>query len=363
MSALQAGLLLLGLAVLGAVLAYNAWALRRSQPRRSDPRWADAAAGAAGRDEATAALPAGTGDERIEPVLDSGPAAASVDAGALGVPAAERRALLDPLIDSIVALSLEQPVSGDAVLAALPGSRRIGTKPLAVEGLHVDSGLWELPRPGQRYSALQAGVQLANRTGALNQIEFSEFVVVTQGLADALGALPDFPDMGPEVARARELDQFASAHDALLSLTIRAARTAWSPGFVAQHAARLGLVAGALPGRMVLPAAEAGASPLLVLQYETRAALADDPEQAALRQIDLLLDVAHVDRAERPFVRLRECAAALAQSMEGEVTDDAGQPLGKDALDRIGADLETLYEALEQRDLAAGSSQARRLFS
>jgi hypothetical protein len=36
-------------------------------------------------------------------------------------------------------------------------------------------------RAGQRYNAFQA-VQLANRTGALNEIEFSEFVAKAQPL-------------------------------------------------------------------------------------------------------------------------------------------------------------------------------------
>jgi len=32
-------------------------------------------------------------------------------------------------------------------------------------------------------------------------------------------------------------------------------------------------------------------------------------------------------------------------------------------MDQIGADLESLYDALDARDLSAGSAQARRLFS
>jgi hypothetical protein len=32
-------------------------------------------------------------------------------------------------------------------------------------------------------------------------------------------------------------------------------------------------------------------------------------------------------------------------------------------MDGIGADLESLYDALDSRDLSAGSPQARRLFS
>jgi hypothetical protein len=165
-----------------------------------------------------------------------------------------------------------------------------------------------------------------------------------------------------EVARARELDQFATQHDAQLGFMLRARRAAWSPGYVTQNASRLGFVPGALPGRMVLPG-EADGSPILSLQFDTQAALAEDPEQSALREVSLSLDVAHVTRSEQPFVRLREAALALAESMDGMVTDDNGQPLAREVMDRIGADLEGLYDALDGHDLSAGSPQARRLFS
>ncbi len=166
-----------------------------------------------------------------------------------------------------------------------------------------------------------------------------------------------------EVARARELDQFASANDAQLEFTLRARSAAWSPGYVQQHAARLGFVAGSMPGRMVLPASVAGLPPVLGLSFDSQAALAEDPAQAAIREVSLSLDVAQVDRAERPFVRMREAAKALSAAMDGEVTDDNGRALLPDAMDVIGSELEKLYDALEQRDLAVGSVLARRLFS
>jgi hypothetical protein len=37
--------------------------------------------------------------------------------------------------------------------------------------------------------------------------------------------------------------------------------------------------------------------------------------------------------------------------------------LSADALDQIGSDLQQLYDALDARELSAGSPQARRLFS
>jgi len=84
------------------------------------------------------------------------------------------------------------------------------------------------------------------------------------------------------VARARELDQFAATHDAQLALLLRAKAAAWTPGFVQQCAARHGFVPGAVPGRLVLPAADEGAPPVLVLSFDPQAALAEDPEVKAL---------------------------------------------------------------------------------
>ena len=155
----------------------------------------------------------------------------------------EKRLSLDALIDVIAAIEIDHPISGEATLAAMPTSRRVGNKLLILEGLHTETGLWEPPRNSQRYSAFQAGVQLANRMGPLNEIEFSEFVLKIQHFSDAINGAPEFPDMLDEVARARELDSFASAHDAQLSFTIKAIKTAWSPGYVQQNAARLGFVA------------------------------------------------------------------------------------------------------------------------
>ena len=63
---------------------------------------------------------------------------------------------------------------------------------------------------------------------------------------------------------------------------------------------------------------------MLGLSFDAQAALADDPAQSALRDVTLSLDVAQVDRSERPFERMREAALALADSMDGVVTDDNG---------------------------------------
>jgi hypothetical protein len=347
LSSFTLGLAIIGGLVLAALVAWNTWTTRRNTPRQAQP---DLPAPAAGPVDPLA--------ERNEPRFDP-----EADTEPVPLPLPEKRPGLDALIDVIAPIVLEAPASGEAALAAMPTTRRAGSKPFAVEGLNVASGEWEAPHAGQRYSAFQAGVQMANRTGPLNEIEYSEFVMKAQAFADAVNGSPEFPEMLHEVARARELDQFASDHDAQLGFTLRARNAAWSPGYVQQNAARLGFVSGVIPGRMVLPAQLHGLPPVLGLTFDTQAAMAEDPALSAIREVTLSLDVPQVDRSERPFVRMRESAIALAASMDGLITDDNGQVIRLESLDGIGADLEQLYDTLDGRDLSAGSVLARRLFS
>jgi hypothetical protein len=204
--------------------------------------------------------------QAVEPVLTDAPLAASIPPA----PSVERRGHLDALIDAIAPITVAQIVPGEVALQAQPSTRRAGNKPFAIEGMNQDSKQWEPLQTGQRYLGFQAGVQLANRTGALNEIEFSEFVTKVQRFADALGAMADVPNMLNEVSRARELDQFASEHDAQLSFMLRARQASWSAGYVQQNAQRLGFVITPMPGRMVLASPIQGLPPVLVLNYDPR---------------------------------------------------------------------------------------------
>lgn len=341
---LQLSLLILGVLLLLAMAGYYAWLARKSRPRQAEPT-----------EPRTLEQEVG----RIEPHLTDFPLAGD----ALPSPVPEKKPGLDALIDAMAPIALEAPLSGEAILAALPSTRRVGSKPFAIEGLNTATQRWEPPLAGQSYSQLQAGVQLANRSGALNDIEFSEFVMKTQDFCDAINGTPDLPVMRSEVNRARELDQFASGHDAQLVLMVQARRVAWSPSYIQQTSARHGFVMGSLAGRLVIPASTAGLPPVVSLSFDALAALADDPTQSALRQITLGLDVAQVDRNEKPFERMGAVAQALAQEMDGVVTDDQGAALSPDAMTVIATELEQLYDILEQHELAAGSPLARRLFS
>lgn len=353
MSSLQMWLAIVGGVVLVILVAYNTWTSRQNQPKQAEPLITP---------EELDALTHNQLPENGSPPLDSG-----IDDVFTGMaddlPQPNQRGQLDPLIDVMASMELDTPVSGEAALAALPPVRRVGSKLFIVEGLNADTGEWENLQAGLFYSAFQAGIQVANRQGALNDIEFSEFVVKAQNYADTFGVTPELPDMTEAIAHARELDQFAASHDAQLSFTIASRKAAWSPGYVQQQAARLGFVPGVIPGRMVIAASTPGLPPVLVLSFDARAAMAEDPNQSALRSISISLDVPQVSPSEQAFSRLCDSAQALAQAMDGLITDDNGQVLSDASIQIIDNDLKSLYQALAGRDLAAGSLQARRLFS
>ena len=353
MSTLTIALASLGGVVLAGVIAHGAWQARKAGPKRAEVQVreepsvnaasiADDAALADGSDEAIAAETGAAPTRRISKRLPL---------------------QLDALIDAFATIPLDTPISGDALLAHLPSKRHVGSKLILVEGLHAESGRWEAPAVSQRYSELQAGVQLASRTGALNEIEYSEFVQRMQAVAEAIGASIDPPDMLEVMARARELDAFASQHDAQLAVHLRARGAAWSVGYIQQHARRHGFVPGVVPGRLVYPSVEEGAPPVLTLTFDSQAALADDPDHAAVRDVTLAFDVPQTEASAEPFKAWQAASQALAVGMDAAIVDDNEQPLSGEGFAAIGRELGVLYAALQAHDLAAGSPAARRLFS
>lgn len=389
---LTAWLVVLGAAVVAAVLAHGIWNARRLEPRRSPPRMpvpdlaqrrepslAGDLAPAAAAPVVAPPEPAGLAGDAVAGLAGAAgdsPAAAPVEAGAMAFVGNEDSALedaalrrraaalrIDALIDAIVTLTLDAPVSAEFALMHVPPSRRAGSKPFLIEGLDTETGEWTPLTPGRHYGELQAGVQLANRHGALNEIEYSEFVQKIEAFAQAIGATPDVPDMLDVVARARELDQFAATHDAQLAVRLVAQGTPWAVSFVKHNARRHGFVEVRRPGRLVLRGEDADAPAVLTLSFDPQADLADEPSQAVVREATLSFDVPQTSAAAEPFATWQSAARALESDLDARLVDDAGQPLPVQSFAAIHQELGQLYAQLDLRDLGAGSPAAQRLFS
>lgn len=289
-------------------------------------------------------------DERNEPIL---PAATTISSAP--------PAIVDRRIDCIVPIKLSSPVAGDKVLPLAQRLRRAGSKPVHIEGKPEGGGAWELLQNGVRYEDLRAAAQLANRSGPLNELEFSEFVTGVQHFADALDASPEFPDMMETVSMARELDGFAAQCDAQLSINVLSDGAPWSANYVQAVASQDGLLLSRDGTRFVK--LDAKQSPVFMLQFGDTNFLRDDLTYKGGQMITLVLDVPVADEDILPFRLMCDYAKSLAERIGGRVVDDGRRPLPESALLAIEQQLMTLYAKLEQAGIPAGSPATRRLFS
>jgi FtsZ-interacting cell division protein ZipA len=299
-----------------------------------------------------AARPAQAARDANEPAESILPAATTISSAP--------PAIVDRRIDCIVPIRLNGPVAGDKVLPLAQRLRRAGSKPVHIEG-KPEGGAWELLQNGARYEELRAAAQLANRSGALNELEFSEFVTGVQQFADALDAAPEFPDMLETVAMARELDGFAAQCDAQLSINVLSDGAPWSANYVQAVASQDGLLLSRDGTRFVK--LDSRQSPVFMLQFGDTNFLRDDLTYKGGQMITLVLDVPVADEDILPFRLMCDYAKSLAERIGGRVVDDGRRPLPETALLAIEKQLMTLYAKLEQAGIPAGSPATRRLFS
>ncbi|MGA7817348.1 cell division protein ZipA C-terminal FtsZ-binding domain-containing protein [Caballeronia sp.] len=270
-------------------------------------------------------------------------------------------AMVDRRIDCVIPIRLTAPLAGDKLIPSAQKLRRAGTKPVYIEGKPEGEATWELLKNGARYEELRAAAQLANRSGPLNELEFSEFVTGVQRFADGIDGSPEFPDMIETVAMARELDAFAAQCDAQLSINILSDGAPWSANYVQAVASQDGFLLSRDGTRFVK--LDARQNPVFMLLFGDTNFLRDDLTYKGGQMITLVLDVPVADEDILPFRLMCDYAKSLAERIGARVVDDQRRPLPESSLLAIEKQLMTLYAKLEQAGIPAGSPATRRLFS
>jgi hypothetical protein len=300
----------------------------------------------------TAASPAPAAPRAPTTVASLAPAGAPPDTA----PSELAESLVDPLIDCIVPLNFEGALRGDKILPALHKLRRVGNKPIHYVGYAV-SGDWEPIVHGCVYTKLQAGVQMATRTTALNEIEYSELVTRLRAVADEIGAEPEVPDMIEVMSEARTLHRFVAGHDAQLGVNLAANGAPWA----------ISTLIGALEnqgfdvrpdGRFSMPDKGEGNAGGVLFTLSTNVTLGAD----TTNRLTLLLDVPCVAPSRDGFGAMVKCAKELTARLDATIVDDFEQPLSDAALDEIKGQVAEFYQEMEAADIPAGSTRALRLF-
>jgi FtsZ-interacting cell division protein ZipA len=268
-------------------------------------------------------------------------------------PVEEKELPVDYLIDCTIPLTLNAQLRGEKILPALQSLRHVGSKPVHFIGQHVEGG-WEAIVHGGAYKSLMAGVQLANRNNALNELEYSEFVMRLRQIADDFDAEPDVPDMAEVMVTARSLHHFVTEYDAKLSVNVHTNGAPWSVSTLLAALERQGFDVRP-EGRLVMPDGDGG----VLFSLSTNVTLAEETTS----RLTLLLDVPVVAPSRDGFGAMTSCARMLASRLDGTVVDDGNQPLSDASLNEIAGQLEVFYADMEAADIPAGSTRALRLFN
>ena len=380
MTDLQMSLIAGGGVFIALVFSYNKWQeykARKSverafsgeqddvlmQPRRQEPSFAgDDAGHDVGYADAHGTSHSGeagnyhaSGSQGETPTADAGDAAPPQPTTPHTVPglnARQRDAMpIDTLIDCVIPMTLETPVSGSELLPALQALRHVGNKPLHYAGLAQE---WESISAEGEYMAVRVGVQMASRSSALNELEYSELVMRLRQLADGLGADPDVPDMIDVMARARSLHQFVADHDAQLGVNLHSNGAPWAMNTLLVALEKQGFDLRP-DGRFVMP----DGSGAYLFSLSTNVT----PAAETTSRLTLLLDVPCVAPDKDGFGAMIACAKALMTRLDGTIVDDSNTPLSDEALAQIAGQVLSFYGEMQTCQIPAGSSRALRLFS
>ena len=363
MSDLQLGLIVIGVVVIVAVLAFNRWQERQLRRRVEDTF---AAMGPGGFESA----PGDSADERIEPTIErsqADAAAAAADptpagATATSIVAAGGDEAPSP-IDYVCVLQSATQIPHERLTAFLHSATAVG-KRVTLEAWLPEAGLWtELPLARARpVTQLRVSLQLADRAGPANRVQLSTMRDLVRQLAQHVDAQCECPEIDTAAQAAVELDQFCAAVDVSISCHIVPRSDAGLSGTKVR-----GLLEssgyGLEPDGKFRLYADDGTVLLIAADARGEAFTPERLRTESLAGLTLSLDVPRAPAAGRLFDRMLETARHLAQALDAIVVDDNRRPLTDAGLGVIRQQVRAVQAAMDARGITAGSPTAARLFS
>ena len=262
----------------------------------------------------------------------------------------------DPSTEVVIEITFQGPMLGEDLVPLLQPLRSAGRKPVRIFAQDIEGQLDSRLHAEGQYASVHLAVLLANRSGALSAIEWSQIWNRAQGLADQLESTIEGPDQQQVLDAASRLDDACAALDTQVGLTLllgsmrpvsEVLAATQSMGFVPFNGGLVWL----------------GDYGLVCFSLSRADAESFDAGMASADRLTLLLDVPCSPVDTRAFGKMAEVGFELARRVGGELVDDQLRPLQPGAEVAIDEKLMTLYSQLEKAGLAAGSPRARRVFA
>lgn len=362
MSELQLSLIAIGAMVVAGVYAFN-WVQQRRYRRKLEQAFGPKPEDVlfrSGKAEADAG-------ERIEPQLQELPDNLPEEQ----TPFAPLGIAVEPVapgvenggIDYLVEIRLPAPAMALSLSEALQRKFDFG-KPVTWTGLNPKSENWEgiAADSAERYGRLRAGLQLADRSGAVSEVKLAEFRDMVLELAGKLDGEVECPDVEEAAAAAAALDQFCAEVDVMIGLNVVSKDGGAFTGTKIRGLAEAsGFKLG--PDSVFKYVTEAGEHLFSLSNFEANPFLPDTIKHFTTRGITLILDVPRVARGEHAFDQMVVLARQFAHSLGGMVVDDNRVPLNETGVAKIKEQLRSIQAKMSAYGIPAGSPRALRLFA
>lgn len=358
MNELQMSLVGLGVLAILVVLFYNRWLERkyRKQHAPQPPRTPESAELVSGNDAGGGRQEPQWSDNDVSAVhVDGGSSDATVRLMA-SPESGEAREMPEPLpnlsdaeawVDAIATLRFYQPRSASSIRETMD---QVGVARFERVEFYTGDG-WHLADnlPSESLvTNIRCRLQLATRRGPIAPDALHEWIRVVESLAQMLSAGLSVESEAKLIERAGMLDAFCARVDALISLNLRARDTSAAVASFPDKLPALGLFG----------------------EYPTFARLASDGTvdfqvvgDAPQGQVSLILDFPHVARPDLVVADMLELARSMSVTLDAEIVDDSGRPLGDDGLAILTNQVVRLSAMLQAQGIEPGSALSRRLFS
>lgn len=262
----------------------------------------------------------------------------------------------DPSVEVVIEMTFQSPIQGEDLVPMVAPMRSAGRKPVRIFAQDAEGQLTSHIRPDSNYVSIQLAVLLANRTGSLSAIEWSQIWNRAQSLADQLECTIEGPDQQTVLEAASKLDDLCAGLDTQVGLTLLLGSSK-SVTEVTNAARNMGFV----PANGSL--AWLGDHGMVCFSLSRADLESFDAGMAGVDRLSLLLDVPCSPADAHAFSRMVEVGVELAKRIGAELVDDQDRPLQPGSEGQIDERLQTLYAQLEAVGLAASSPRARRVFS
>lgn len=268
----------------------------------------------------------------------------------------------DELIEYRIRIGSES-VPANVFADAYTRSRTLG-KAVRWVALPTGAADWEEIQPWRdvHYQQVVVTLQLADRNGAVQEEQLSALCDLLQTVAQVHGLRVVCDDMVHALERAQSIDRFCVDVDVLIGLNVVArGEGAVNLARIVRDAESSGMVLG-VDG--VFQLFDSRGEPLYALcNHDAEPFSATVVEGQTSQGVTLQFDVPRVPDGLKVFDGMVAFGRKLANEIGGILVDDNLRPLTDTGIEKIRTQLTQIYGSMEARGVPSGSRRALRLFS